>query len=157
MNIIVVEDDIADISGYLELIKSKEWRFQKFRTFSDIYDFLAEGQEKIDLFLIDIMLPWGTKVPKETSLKFSWKQAGLFLIYAIRNIEDEKLRVIKSSSMLAEELPKQYRNIPIIVLSKVLGTVADELSNIDGVFPISKLSGRSGKEFISFLQDVVSR
>ena len=158
MNIIVVEDKIAEVSGYLQAFKSNGWGYNRFKTFSEVYTSLVEQKELVDLFFIDIMLPWGDNVAEEVAARINWMKAGLYLIYAIRDIKNDKLEEIRTKSKLEEELPKEYKDIPVIALTKVLDSVEDELSKIPNVFSVRKVGGTSaGEAFTSFVRDVCSR
>jgi CheY-like chemotaxis protein len=150
MNVIVVEDDIREVEGYLRLIKVNGWGYKRFTTFSDAYKALAEHKEPVDCFLIDIMLPWGEKVPEEIAVKIDWKKAGVVLIYGIRNIDNDELEKIRKVPELSKRLDG-YAGMPIIALTKIGDLVEDELDKIPNVLVVRKALGMNRQTFFAFL------
>ena len=157
MNIFLVEDKIDEISGYLQQFENSGWRCDRLETFGQGYNALVEREEFVDLFIIDIMLPWGSEVDDETERLLDWKQAGIYLIYAIRGIENKELEGIRRRSKLAKDLSKDYRSVPIIALTKIREAVEEEVCDIPRVSVMTKLDGLNVRQLPLFARKVEER
>ena len=155
MKIVVIEDNFEEISGYLSIFDLNKWGYDRFRTFSEAYTWLAEERREVDLFWVDIMLPWGEKVEDRISEKVSWQRAGLYLMYAIRGIENNTLEEIRTKSNLPE-LPDGYKDVPIIALTKV-SVVKEELSTVSKTYPVAKLIGLDTRNLGSFISEICGK
>lgn len=138
MNIFIVEDEFEEISGYLRQFENQGWMCERTRTFSDAYRAL-ESEKPVDLFIVDMMLPWGHDVDDETERLFDWKMAGAYLIDAIRGRAGLDLDAVVTRSHLSEHLPASYRAVPIIALTKIPEVVESRLSQVAGVAVVPKL------------------
>lgn len=156
MKIIVVEDSFDEIGGYLSIFDLNKWKYERFRTFSDAYTWLAEERRVVDLFWLDIMLPWGKDVVEEIDREADWKKAGLYLIYAIRGIKNDTLEKIITDSGLSK-LKDYYKDVPIIALTKVSESVREELSAVPGVYLASKLIGLDTRNLGSFISEICGK
>lgn len=155
MKIVVIEDNIEEVNGYLSIFDFYKWEYERFRTFSEAYTWLAEEQQEVDLFWVDIMLPWGEKVEDRISEKVSWQRAGLYLMYAIRSVENNILEEIRTKSNLPK-LPDCYKDVPIIALTKV-SVVKEELSAVSKTYPVAKLIGLDTRNLGSFISEICGK
>ena len=109
MNIFIVEDNINEVSAYLQVLSYKGHTWQRAATFAEAYMAIADEKKNIDVFLIDLLIPWGSGISEQIVAKSSHMRAGLYLIYAIRNIKNAELEEIRSESALPRKLPHDFR------------------------------------------------
>ena len=154
MNCLVVEDDRAEISGYLSQLRANGWDCERVTTFSEGYRALAEREKKLDMLVIDIMLPWGTAVDETVKHRFDWKRAGLYLIYAVRGRRNKDLLEIARCSALPCAFARRWKDVPVIVLTKVSETVEHDIEKLRRVFVVAKGGGMRPRDFPDFVSSL---
>ena len=115
MRILIVEDCLQDVDGILVQCNARHWKVDIAKSCFEAAVLLDNRQNHFDVVIIDIMLPWGAKAPTEVPRMFSDENTGLFLLEAMRGI-NQGVQVTKAFGLnkIAE-----HQHTPVIVLSKI--------------------------------------
>lgn len=139
MKVLLVDEDIAEVSGLIKFIEGSGHEAIRHTTFSDAYLALAGEDADFGLLVIDLMTPWGRAVPGEVQKRFNWRESGVYLVETIRGLQSPNAReVVAQSPELPELDPDRFANIPIIVLTKAQFVIEGKLAGMEDVYLFEK-------------------
>ena len=125
------------------MLKALGCEVHRTRTFFEAYNELSKDTPAVDLFLIDSILPWGHE-DIHAAAEFEGldtRFGGVLLVRAMRGQTTEQLTKLTKVAGFPPTLPAQYRNTPIVVLSKIADLVTPQLLNIMTCRVIPKAPG----------------
>jgi len=115
MRILWIEDDRVDIYGLEAQCEARGWHKDIVPTFCGAVKMLASEENKYDLVVIDLMLPWGEEATDWVVKSFSDETAGIRLLEAMRGC-GEGQDILEKIGM--PPLYERHLQTPVIVLSK---------------------------------------
>ncbi|MHC4214133.1 MAG: hypothetical protein ACYSWP_12240 [Planctomycetota bacterium] len=115
MHILWIEDERKEISGMEAQCEVRGWQKQIIYDFCGAVKELANVENKYDLVVIDLRLPWGQDASEWVIENCSEQTAGLRLLEAMRGCGQGK-DILEKLGMTS--LYERHNLTPVIVLSK---------------------------------------
>lgn len=115
MRTLWIEDDKIDIYGMEAQCEARGWQKDVVDNFCDAVKILATRDNKFDVVIIDLMLPWGTEVTDWILQNYSEEMAGLKLLEAMRGCGEGQFILDKIGLPCLHE---RYDQTPVVILSK---------------------------------------
>ncbi len=132
-HVLLIDDDTLPMKYYVDYLKRRELTVKHLKSPDDALDYARRNADKIDLILLDIMLPPGTYGDEQT-------QQGL-----------------KTGVFLLVDLRKVCPNTPVVVLTNVRNPATLSAFGEGPLLKIAKKREYPPKELASLVEKMISK